>query len=189
MSCKRCGMHGSIAVAAALRRRVSRMNCVRSGSSRGPSETYWSQAPADSKALMAGCGKGQVKLWPLDGQGGAATFHGHSVVQGLALLPDGQTFISVAGSLRFWDVGTRRENAPNVSPRAGGFSCLALSPDGRRFATGASDGRITIWDVASHHELATPDGDHLVSASKDQLRVWRAASWAEADAVEKEAGK
>ena len=158
---------------------------------------------ADSRVLMAGCWKGLLKLWPLDGQGEAATFPGHSVVQGLALLPDGQTFISVAGSLRFWDVGTRRENAPNVSPKAGGFSCLALSPDGRRFATGASDGRITIWDVASHHELATlkgheesvrqlaftPDGDDLVSVSKDQLRVWRAASWAEADAAEEEAGK
>ena len=25
----------------------------------------------------------------------------------------------------------------------------------------------------------TPDGDHLVSASRDQLRVWRAASFAD----------
>ena len=28
----------------------------------------------------------------------------------------------------------------------------------------------------------TPDGDHLVSASKDQLRVWRAALFTETDA-------
>ena len=27
----------------------------------------------------------------------------------------------------------------------------------------------------------TPDGDHLVSASKDQLRVWRAASQADVE--------
>jgi WD40 repeat protein len=80
---------------------------------------------------------------------------------------------------------------------------LALSPDGLRLAAGASDGRITIWDVASHQEVATleghqesvtqlaftPDGDHLVSASKDQLRVWRAASWAEIEAAEKQARK
>jgi WD40 repeat protein len=31
----------------------------------------------------------------------------------------------------------------------------------------------------------TPDGDHLVSVSKDQLRVWRAPSWAEIEAAEK----
>jgi WD40 repeat protein len=56
--------------------------------------------------------------------------------------------------------------------------------------------------VASHQEVATlerhkekvmqlaftPDGDHLVSASKDQLRVWHAASWSETDA-EKEKSK
>jgi WD40 repeat protein len=50
--------------------------------------------------------------------------------------------------------------------------------------------------VASHTEVATleghkegvtqlaftPDGDHLVSVSTDQWRVWRAASWAEIDA-------
>jgi WD40 repeat protein len=35
----------------------------------------------------------------------------------------------------------------------------------------------------------TPDGDHLVSVSKDQLRVWRAPSWAYIEAAEKQARK
>jgi hypothetical protein len=35
----------------------------------------------------------------------------------------------------------------------------------------------------------TPDGDHLVSVSKDQLRFWRAPSWAEIEAAEKESRK
>ncbi|HXJ56645.1 MAG TPA: serine/threonine-protein kinase [Verrucomicrobiae bacterium] len=180
---------------------------------------------ADGKALMAGFSRGPVKLWQLEGPGGAATLLGHSGwVSGLALLPacvaeagnpatgktsparrtpDGQTLISAASDIRFWDVGTRHENALKLSPRAGGYDCLALSPDGRRFAAGAADGRITIWDVASHQEVATlegheesvmqlaftPDGEHLVSVSKDQLRVWRAASLAEADVAEKEARK
>ena len=112
-------------------------------------------------------------------------------------MPDEQTLISAGADIRFWDVRTHHENALKLSSRAGWFSGLALSPDGRRLAAGASDGRITIWDVASHLELATleghkeevtslaftPDGDHLVSASKDQLRVWRAASPAEMDSV------
>ena len=107
-------------------------------------------------------------------------------------MPDGQTLISAAADIRFWDIRTRGEIG-RLNPRTGSFTSLALSPDGRRLAAGTSDGRITIWDVASHQELAmleghkeevtqlafTPDGDHLVSASKDQLRVWRAASWAE----------
>ena len=158
---------------------------------------------ADANALLAGFSKGPVKLWPLDRPGEAADFLGHSgSVGGLALLPDGQTLISAAESIRFWDVGTHHENAPRLSPRAGA-NCIALSPDSRRLAAGASDGRITIWDAASHQEVATleghkeelmqlaftPDGDHLVSASKDQLRVWHAASWAEIGAAEKEARK
>ena len=116
------------------------------------------------------------------------------------LLPDGQTLISAGDDIRFWNVRTRHENALKLSPRAGDSHCIALSADGRRFAAGAGAGRITIWDVASHQEVATlegheenvtqlaftPDGDHLVSASKDELRVWRAASRSEADA-EKEA--
>jgi WD40 repeat protein len=118
------------------------------------------------------------------------------------MLTNGQTLISVGPDIRFWDVRTRRETN-KLSPRAGGGGCIALSRDGRRFAAGASDGRITIWDVASHQEVATleghkesvtqlaftPDGDHLVSVSKDQLRVWRASSWAQTEAAQKQARK
>ena len=158
----------------------------------------------DAKSLVAGFAHGPVKLWPLDEPGGVATFLGHSGwVTGLAMLTNGQTLISAGADIRFWDVRTRHENALKLSPRAGDYGCLALSPDGRRFAAAASDGRITIWDVASHQEVATleghkeelmqmaftPDGDHLVSVSKDQLRVWRAASPVETDAIEKEAKK
>jgi WD40 repeat protein len=154
----------------------------------------------DAKTLMAGFSQGQVKLWKLDGQSEASTFSRHSGwVRGLELSPDGKTLISAGGTIRFWDVQTRQENAARLSPRRGSFFGIALSAGGRRLATGASDGRITIWDVASHQEVATleghkdwvghlaftPDGDHLVSVSKDQLRVWTAASWKEIEAAEK----
>ena len=71
-----------------------------------------------------------------------ATFPGHSWADGgLALLPDGQTLISGAGDIHFWDVRTRQE-IDTLDPRAGWLSSLALSSDGRRLATGTSDGRI-----------------------------------------------
>ena len=158
---------------------------------------------ADAKALVIGIVNGSVKLWQLDGPGEAATFPGHSGwVGALALLPDGQTLISAESDIHFWDVRTRQET-DKLSPRADLFLCVALSPDGRRFAAGAGDGLIRLWDLASHREVATleghkdaveqlsftPDGDHLVSVSKDELRVWRAPSWAEIEAKEKQARK
>src|SRR6185503_20301589 len=103
--------------------------------------------------------KGSIKLWPLSGPGEAVTFPGHSGwVGGLALLPDGRTLIAAETAIRFWDVRTRRENALKLSPRASGYGWIALSPDGRRFAAGLTDGRITLWDVASHQEVATLEG-------------------------------
>jgi WD40 repeat protein len=146
----------------------------------------------DAKALLAGFWRGGVKLWELDGSGRSATFPGHpQQAGGVVLLPDGKTLVSVGRDIRFWDVPTRRET-DKLTPRTAAYR-IALSPDGRRFATAANDGPISIWDVTSHEEVATleghqetvtqmaftPDGDHLVSVSKDQLRVWRAPSWAE----------
>lgn len=155
---------------------------------------------ADGKRLIAGTWRGEVKLWHLDGPGEPVTFpRASGSVDGLALLPDGRTLISAGAGIHFWNVRTRHET-DTINPRSSGFTSVALSPDGRRLAAGAGDGRITIWDLASHQEVATleghpesvmqlaftPEGDHLVSASKDQLRVWRAASWAEIEASEKE---
>lgn len=153
----------------------------------------------DAQALMAGFWRGGIKLWQLDGSGRSATFAGHpQQAGGVALLPDGKTLISAGRDIRFWDVETRRET-DKLDPRAGAYR-IALSPDGRRFATAANDGSISIWDVTSHEEVMTldgheeavtqlaftPDGSHLVSVSKDQLRFWRAPSWAEIEAAEKE---
>jgi WD40 repeat protein/tRNA A-37 threonylcarbamoyl transferase component Bud32 len=156
---------------------------------------------ADASTLMAGLYPNSIKLWPLDGPGETITLTRPSLgVRGLTLLPEGPTLVSAGADLRFWDIQSRNENAPKLSPRTGEYHCLALSPDGRRFAAGGSDGRITIWDVASHQEVTTleghkqdvlhmaftPDGDHLVSVSKDQLRVWRAAPPCEPDAAAEE---
>jgi WD40 repeat protein len=157
---------------------------------------------ADAKALMAGGWKGSVKLWPLDRQGQVTSFSGHShQAGGVALLPDGKTMVSAGGDVRFWSVQSGRET-DQLNPRTSA-SRIAISPDGRRLATAASDGSISIWDTTSHQEVApldahaeavrqlafTPDGNDLVSVSKDQLHVWHAASWAEIEAAEKGARK
>jgi WD40 repeat protein len=76
-----------------------------------------------------------------------------------------------------------------------------FSPDGTRLATGSNGGEaIKLWDVASHHNLVTlegqgsliwrvgfsPDGDTLAAQSeRGVLNLWHAPSWAEIAAAEK----
>gem|GEM_PF-3077475 len=159
----------------------------------------WSLAySSDSKALIGGTRRGFAMLWNLDGPAEPSAFRAHpGFVSGVALLPDRQTFVVASGDLILWDARNRRQTG-KLSPRAGLFSALALPPDGHRMAAGGSDGRITIWDVASREETATfegyeeevtqlaftAEGDQLVSVSRDQLRVWRASPWPDVGATE-----
>ncbi len=147
---------------------------------------------ADSQALLGATWRGDVQLWSLDGPNGANPSSSRAREPSTRLA--GSTPIAAGFDISFWDTRTRQET-DNFAPEAGWFPGIALSADGRRLAVGANDGRITIWDIAAHEVVATldghqesvtqlaftPDGDHLVSVSKDQLRVWRAAPPAATD--------
>jgi WD40 repeat protein/serine/threonine protein kinase len=161
-----------------------------------PFDTVMSLAfSADGQKLMAGFFYGLVKVWDLSGRTAEVTLKGHDYqVRGLALLSDGRTLVSVSREVRFWDLNSRQQIA-SLRPRPTLFHGASLSPDGRRLAVGGGDGLITIWDLASQQEVATlrghdqslhsfsflSDGNTLVSIGLDRLRVWRAASFEEAD--------
>jgi WD40 repeat protein/serine/threonine protein kinase len=153
----------------------------------------------DGQRLVAGFDTGLVKVWELAGHRQEVTLDGHKEqVRGLALLPDGRTLVSAARDICFWDLKSQRQLSVFQLRTAGLFGC-SVSPDARRLAIGAGDRRITIWDLASGQEVATlqghenyvvdvsflSDGNTLVSVGVDQLRVWRAPSFAEIALAEK----
>jgi WD40 repeat protein len=153
----------------------------------------------DGQTLMAGLDYGPVKVWDLAGRRQEVTLTGHEEqVRGLALLPDGRTLVSAARDICFWDLNSGRLLSV-FKLRTTGFYGCSVSPDGRRLAIGAADRRITVWDLSSGQEVATleghegrvddvsflSDGNTLVSVGVDQLRVWRAPSFAEIALAEK----
>jgi WD40 repeat protein len=101
---------------------------------------------------------------------------------------------------RIWDV--RAPNHPVLTMYADltGLMCVSLSPDERRLVTGedlTQPNRVKVWDVITGQELAGlvghksritdvafwPDGNTIVSVSKEAVFVWRGASINEINAA------
>jgi WD40 repeat protein len=122
--------------------------------------------------------------------------------QPMSFSPDGRMIAlpSQRGFARLLDATTLREIA-TLSGFMLGVHSAVFSPDGTRLATGSNGGEaIKLWDVASHHNLVTlegqgsliwrvgfsPDGDTLAAQSgRGVLNLWHAPSWAEIAAAEK----
>lgn len=108
---------------------------------------------------------------------------------GIAVSTDNR-FVAIAGiPTMVWAMAPGEEPRPVVTfpVLRLGVSSVAFSRDGRRLALGCADGQIQIWSfpdlmkvgVLKGHKqsvwsLAFSEDDTLVSASPDQVRVWRA---------------
>jgi WD40 repeat protein len=189
------GGESEVSVLDISRQEKPRSFSIQDGESSRPDDIVMSLAfSQNGQIVMAGFYDGLVKIWDLSGPFQLALKGGNDQVHGLALLSDMRTLVSVSREVRFWDLNSRQHLPVHREPKVRGWGC-SVSPDGRRLAVGGSDGLITIFDLASRQILVAleghespvldvaflGDGDTLVSVGDDQVRVWRAASFAEAD--------
>jgi WD40 repeat protein len=119
---------------------------------------------------------------------GEVRFSGVGRVFSVTFSPDGNTLLAAAwdGSIRLWDVATRREVRQYVG-HSGWVRSVAFAPDGKAFASGGKDRVIRLWDTATGRELRrltgheswiqhlafSPDGKVLASRGTGRtLRLW-----------------
>jgi WD40 repeat protein len=153
--------------------------------------------------LALGHFDGSVTLWKAAPTLGETNFlaHRRRLVE-VAFTPDGGMLATAGqeGVAKLWDCATGRELA-TLKGHLKSIFALAISPDGHRLATGGGGAEaVKLWDLRTHQELMTlsaagwgifnlefsPDGNQLVGRDNDGLHVWRAPSWAEIAAAEKQ---
>ncbi len=149
---------------------------------------------------IATCGlEGAVILWDDAGRI-LRTNRGGGRVRSVGFSPDGRILLagSVEDPARMLAADTL-EVICKLDSVSGGQPFVAFSPDGRRFATGFSDGFVRVWDTTRRELLAvsalahmkereneyrsisgltfSPDGRQIASSGQDELiRFWDASS-------------
>jgi WD40 repeat protein/DNA-binding SARP family transcriptional activator len=117
----------------------------------------------DGRTLATGTQDGTVAIWDVSSRTIVERFEGHATrVLGLAFAPDGKTLYSCSldGAIFAWDLGTRRRFGRSFGSSSGPLFVtgpdersntppLAVSPDGRRFATREGRTRVAIRDTSS----------------------------------------
>jgi WD40 repeat protein len=162
------------------------------------------------KHVLIAFNAGSVCVFPADQR--TVNVYSHPVhkkaVTGAAFLPDGKTFVTVSldGTLKTWETAAalkylkeledNRDAKPmlpkpvlTVTAHSGyGVTCVAVSPDGKRLATGSADGSVKLWDAEGVKQVASlpvvhqggvravqfsPDGKVLASGGADKAaKLW-----------------
>ncbi len=92
------------------------------------------------------------------------------------------------GTVRLWDLRTRREIGPPLRGHAGPVNSIAFSPDGKLLVSGGDDSTVRLWSVATHREIGppqrrlsdtvrsvafSPDGTQVAGGGFDRaVRIW-----------------
>jgi WD40 repeat protein len=144
----------------------------------------------DNQHLVTGGSDQLVRLWKLEGNSGkeVQTYRGHKDwVTAASFSRDDYHIVSASVDrlVKVWEITSRE--LPLVPEHTSAVEALAVSPDNKLLATGASDNVIKLWDRATGAEVAsltghsqpvislafTPDSKTLVSSGYEQtLKLW-----------------
>ena len=120
---------------------------------------------------------GDYRTWHLPD--GAMVRLGKGTIGDIAFSPEGQ-YLAVASGIGVWIYEVATSRALMLLPTASVVNSVSFSPDGATLASGAGDGTIRLWDVATGESISTleghADGVHSVSFSPDGATL-ASGSW------------
>lgn len=164
----------------------------------------WSMAfSSDSRWLASGGLDGIVRVWNIPERQEHLLNGAHQGnVCGLAFSPTGRTLASASwdGTVRLWNLFG--QSSPQLLKGNGyALHCVAFTKDNQRLIAGTANGVFEIWDLVTLEKIMTLrdpaqagfakfvgfiDENTLLTATKTDLRLWRAPSFSEIIAAERQ---